>query len=115
MLAGLVLAALPLLVRNQLRFHSPLHNVNDRFLWIDPLDDFSEVFAPGALERLDRGPLAYLRALTPGKVLARLGRGLGETAVHLGDAMSLVSPRPFGPVHIAWIALGLIAAGLRCA
>jgi len=109
---GLLAGGLPLFVRNQLRFHSPLHNYNDRFLWIDPLDDFSEVFAPGAMARLDRGPLAYLRALTPQKALLRAGRGLGETLVHVGDSLSLVSPRPFGPVHIGWIALGLVAAAL---
>ncbi len=111
-LAGLVLGGLPLFVRNVRRFHSPLHNINDRFLWIDPLDDFSEIFAPGALARLDRGPLAYLHALTPGKAALRLGRGLGETLVHLGDSLSLVSPHPFGPVHIGWLALGILAAAL---
>ena len=111
LIGGVFTGGLPLFVRNLIRFGSPLHNHNDKFLWIDPLDDFSEVFAPGAMAKLDRGLLAYLHSLTPERALVRAGRGLGETLVHLGDSMSLVSPRPFGPVHIAWIVAGIVAAG----
>ncbi len=105
-------AASPLLVRNVRLYGSPLHHWNNRLLWIDRLPDFAEIYAPHALDRLPHGFLDYLHRTTFLRLLwERVVLGLGETAVHLGDAMSLVSPRPFGPLHLVWVVLGF-AAGI---
>ncbi|MBS2025988.1 MAG: hypothetical protein JST92_26615, partial [Deltaproteobacteria bacterium] len=60
---------------------------NNRFLWTDPLDDFSDIFAPGALAQIPSDPATYLKNLTPAKAAARIGTGLLATFAHLGEAL----------------------------
>lgn len=115
-LATFTVVASPLLVRNVRLFGSPLHSWNDRLLWIDRLRDFSELYAPGALDRLPHSFGEWARQATFAEVVVRRGLiGFGETCVHLGDAMSFFAPGPFTPLHIAGIVLGfaLFLAALR--
>jgi Dolichyl-phosphate-mannose-protein mannosyltransferase len=105
------LVASPLLWRNQRVYGSPFYHDNERFLWIDRLPDYAEVYAPHADARLPHGLCEYLARVTPGALGWRAAMGLGETTFHLGDAMALVAPRPMGALNIGWVVLGAIAAG----
>jgi 4-amino-4-deoxy-L-arabinose transferase-like glycosyltransferase len=104
------LTASPLWVRNVRVYGSPLYTANGRFLWIDRLPDFAEVFAPHADARLPHGAREYLAQTTPGALAWRVGMGLAETIFHLGDSLALVAPRPGGVLHVAWVVLGVLAA-----
>src|SRR5439155_2629827 len=74
----------------------------------DRLYDFSELYAPHALDRLPHSFGEWARQATFAEVVVRRGAmGLGETLVHLGDAMSFFAPAPFSALHIAGIVLGL--------
>jgi|GEM_PF-1526141 len=104
--------ASPLFVRNLRVYGSPLHHWNNRLVWIERLPDYAEIYAPHGFDRLPKGLFEYLHRTTLSRFLwERVVLGIGETALHLGDAMSLVSPRPFGPLHLVWVLLGF-AAGL---
>jgi hypothetical protein len=104
---GFVAAASPLLVRNLLAYGSPLHHWNNRLLFIDRLPDYAEIYAPGALDRLPHGFQDWLHHTTWHQIwFGRLVMGVGETALHLGDSLSFVAPRPLGPVHIPGVVLG---------
>lgn len=113
---GFLAAASPLLVRNLRAYGSPLHHWNNRLLFIDRLPDYAEIYAPRALERLPHGFRDWA-AHTNWRELwfGRGVMGIGETALHLGDAMSFVAPSPLGPVHIPGVVLGfgLLLAALR--
>lgn len=103
-------ASAPLWWRNLRVYGSPIYNTNSRYVWIDRLSDFAEVFAPHAQERLPRGALEYFSQLTPRALLDRLGMGFAETTFHFADAMALASPRPGAPLHVFWVAVGLLSA-----
>jgi Dolichyl-phosphate-mannose-protein mannosyltransferase len=103
-------AASPMIVRNLRLTGSAMHNFSNQLLWMGKLSDYSEIFAPHALETIPKGPGGYLARTPALAVLERIGLGLGETLVHLGDAMSLISPGPFGAVHLALIVIGLCCA-----
>jgi hypothetical protein len=113
--AFLVFAS-PLLVRNARVYGSPLHHWNNRFVWIDRLPDYAEIYAPGALDKLPRGFSAWAAQTSWHEIWFGRGvMGIAETAVHLGDAMSFVAPSPLGPVHIPGVVLGfgLFVVALR--
>ena len=102
-------AASPLLVRNLRVYGSPLHHWNNRLVWIDRLPDYAEIYAPRAFDRLPHGFLDWARHTSWHEIWFGRGvMGVAETAVHLGDAMSFVAPRPLGPVHIPGVVLGFI-------
>jgi 4-amino-4-deoxy-L-arabinose transferase-like glycosyltransferase len=113
-LAFLVTAS-PLLVRNQRLFGSPLYNQNSRYLWMDRLPDYAEVFAPGADALLPHGFVDYVRHVTPGALAWRFAAGLGETVVILLDAVAPDAEHVGGPLHVAAIlaALLVVAVALR--
>ncbi len=104
------LTSSPLWVRNVRVYGSPLYTANGRFLWIDRLPDFAEVFAPYADARLPHGAREYLAQTSAGALAWRVGMGLAETIFHLGDSLAFVAPRPGGVLHVAWVVLGVIAA-----
>lgn len=108
--AAFALTSLPLWWRNLRVFGSPVYNINGRYLWIDRLPDFAEVFAPYADARLPNGLGQYLAQATPGSIAWRAGMGVAETLFHLGDSLSLVAPTPGGVLHIIWVVLGVAAA-----
>jgi hypothetical protein len=108
--AAFVAAASPLLVRNFRMYGSPLYTFNSRFLWIDRLSDFAEIFAPSADALLPRTPFEYLAQVTPGSVAWRAGMGLAETCFHVGDAVAFVYPTNGSAPHIVLAAIGIIAA-----
>jgi 4-amino-4-deoxy-L-arabinose transferase-like glycosyltransferase len=110
--AAFAITASPLLVRNVRMYGSPLYTVNSRWLWIDRLPDFAEVYAPQAEALLPTGPKVYFQQATLGSVAERIGGGIVETIFHFGDSMSLVAPFPPGPVHFVLAALGIAAAGV---
>jgi hypothetical protein len=86
------LVALPLLVRNQLRFGNPVYNINSsRVFW---LDDWKQFFDPAAMAQA--GPWHYLATHSFADIAARLGSGLLKQAVH-----ALESCAPFAPLA-AW-------------
>jgi len=104
-----VALASPLLVRNARVYGSPLHHWNNRFVWIDRLPDYAEIYAPGALDRLPNGFKAWAAQTSWHEIWFGRGvMGLAETAVHLGDSMSFVAPSPLGPVHIPGVVLGFV-------
>ena len=105
-----VVTSSPLWWRNWKVYGSPIYNTNSRYVWIDRLSDFAEVFAPQAQERLPRGALEYFSQLTPRALLDRLGMGLAETTFHFADVMALASPRPGAPLHVFWVVVGLFTA-----
>ncbi len=109
--AAYAVTGAPLWWRNLKVFGSPIYNVNSRYVWIDRLSDFAEVFAPHAQDRLPHGALEYFAQVSPRALLSRLGMGVAETTFHLADAMALASPRPGAPLHVFWVAVGL-ASGL---
>ena len=101
--------ASPLLVRNARLYGSPLHHWNNRFVWIDRLPDYAEIYAPGALDRLPHGFRAWAAQTSWHEIWFGRGvMGIAETAVHLGDSMSFVAPSPLGPVHIPGVVLGFV-------
>ncbi|MCA1828958.1 MAG: glycosyltransferase family 39 protein [Myxococcales bacterium] len=105
---GFAVTALPLLVRNVRVYGSPFHSWNDRLLYIDRLYDFSELYAPHAWDRLPHSFAEWARQATLTEIFVRRGAmGLGETCIHLGDAMSFFAPGPFAPLHVAGVILGL--------
>ncbi len=108
--AAFVLTASPLLYRNVSVYHSPFYTLNGRYLWVDGLPDFAEVFAPHADAHIPHGVREWLAHATAGSIARRFGMGLAETIFHLGDALALVAPRPGSPVHVAWVVLGVLAA-----
>jgi Dolichyl-phosphate-mannose-protein mannosyltransferase len=102
-----VVVASPLLVRNVRLYGSPLHNFNNRLLWIDRLQDFAEIAAPGALDALPRGFRDWAAQTSWHEIWFGRGvMGIAETALHLGDSMSFVAPSPLGAVHIPGVVLG---------
>lgn len=107
--AAFLATASPLLVRNVRLFHSPLYQFNSRYVWIDRLPDFAEVFAPHATDRLPDGLLAYLAQVTPRALAWRVVAGLGEVSFNLLDAFAPAAPTPGGPVHVAGLAAALAA------
>jgi Dolichyl-phosphate-mannose-protein mannosyltransferase len=109
--AGFTVASSPVWWRNVRVFGSPVYNENGRFLWIDRLPDFAEVFAPHADARLPHGAREYLAQATPGSIAWRFGMGLAETIFHLGDALALVAPKVGGVLHVVWVVIGVLAAG----
>ncbi|HUJ27230.1 MAG TPA: glycosyltransferase family 39 protein, partial [Myxococcales bacterium] len=111
-----IAAASPLLVRNARVYGSPLHHWNNRLVWIDRLPDYAETYAPHSLERLPNGFREWAAQTSWHEIWFGRGvMGVAETAVHLGDSMSFVAPRPFGPVHIPGVVLGfaLMMVALR--
>src|SRR5262249_25619084 len=86
--------------------------MNGKFLWIDRLPDFAEVFAPGADAHMPHGAREYFAQVTPASVGWRMGMGLGETIFHLGDSLALVAPGPGTVLHIVWVVVGVILAGV---
>jgi hypothetical protein len=108
--AAFFLTASPLVYRNLSVYHSPFYTLNGRFLWVDGLPDFAEVFAPYADTRIPHGVREYLAVATAGSMAKRFGMGLAETFFHLGDALAFVAPRPGHPFHVAWVVLGVLAA-----
>jgi 4-amino-4-deoxy-L-arabinose transferase-like glycosyltransferase len=114
--ATFLATASPLLWRNLSVYGSPLHNWNTRIVWIPRLPDAAELLAPHAFDRLPHGFVDWLRHTSLHEVLVnRIGLGAAEVAVHLGDAMSFVAPRPLGLVHIPGVVLGfaLLVVALR--
>ncbi len=114
--AAFALVSSPLWVRNLRVYGSPTYSLNGKYLWIDRLPDFAEVFAPGGEARLPHTAREYFAQATFGSVAWRVGMGVAESIFHLGDALALVAPRPGSVLHVIWVVLGVIAAGvaLRC-
>ena len=104
-----VVAASPLLVRNLRAYGSPLHHWNNRLVWIDRLPDYAEIYAPRAFARLPHGFNQWWQQTSWHELWFGRGvMGVAETAVHLGDAMSLVAPSPLGPFHIPGVVIGFV-------
>jgi len=100
------LVALPLLVRNQLRFGNPLYNVNSsRVFWLDGWKEFSD---PQAMAQA--GPWHYLASHSLAEIVSRLGSGLLKQAVHALEALAPFSPHPAFGVP-GFLLLGLCVAG----
>ncbi len=108
--AAFVASASPLLYRNLSVYHAPFYTLNGRYLWVEGLPDFAEVFAPHADARIPHGVVEYLAHATAGSIGKRAGMGLAETIFHLGDALAFIAPRPGGVFHVAWVVLGVLAA-----
>ena len=114
--AGFVVAALPLLWRNAVVFGTPLHHWNNRLLWNNRMPDYAETYAPHALERIPHGFSQWIRHTTFLDVVwGRLLMGIAEVSVHIGDAISLMTPRNLGPWHIPGVIVGfaLFVVALR--
>jgi Dolichyl-phosphate-mannose-protein mannosyltransferase len=100
----------PLWVRNLRVYGSPTYTVNSKWVWIDRLPDFAEVFAPHSDALLPHGARDYFAHVTPAALGWRVGMGLAETVFHLGDALALVAPGPGTVLHVTWVVLGVVLA-----
>lgn len=104
-----VVAASPILVRNVRVYGSILHHWNNQMIWIDRLPDFAEIYAPKAFDHLPQGFLQWWQRTTWHEIwFGRCVMGVAETAVHLGDAMSLVAPSPLGLLHRPGVVIGFV-------
>ncbi|MGZ6125597.1 MAG: glycosyltransferase family 39 protein [Myxococcales bacterium] len=98
----------PLLWRNVRVYGSPLHQYNSELLWMDRMDDFAEIFAPGVLDQPRSFSTWAARTSWHEIWFDRFAMGTGETVIHIGDSLSFLAPTPLGAVHIPGLVLGFV-------
>ncbi len=117
LLAGFLVVASPLLVRNVVRFGNPFYNRNSALMWAD--DDGAQHMTPEQSRENPLTPMAYLKRHSAGDIVERMSFGLRKQVPRLLGSLAVapdfgVLPRVLSlMLSAAIVLLGLWGAATR--